>query len=413
MAGMILIFLAMVNPLISFILAMFSLRFGKSKDWRVPIVCISLFFGNLSYCYIPESNGPDLYRYFEYFTSLKGMSLFETINNAYRGSSLYVFNFLGWIGNSMEDLHIIPAVSVFFIYYICFYVTYNYCEMEGYNRRQAFKYILYAMICMDWYSLTNNVRNVLAFVIIGYAIYRDVYQQKRDLLTICCYVVPLFIHQTSVLFIVVRLALAIFRSKKYSRLIIVFTILVNPVVDFLHENIRRITSSPLIVFVINKAYNYLFDTSSSYGLRVQRSVRSLIARILYLSLVAIICFIIYKRNNSNYDEFKDDNNYSLYVLITGLIALSCMSMLRPEYWRFAATVITFGSVAVLPIMSNSSRSTISVILVRILIPILVILCGIISWYQITWTDTSQLISDAILNVPIFNLIKGIANIIRG
>lgn len=413
MAGLFLFIIAIICPFLGLVIAMLDLRFGDGKRWRTDIVCISIFFANLSYCYIPENNRVDLFRYLEYFHSLYGLSLVETLMNAYRGSNLYAFNFLIWLGNAIDDVNIIPAISVFTVYFICFFVSCKVCQNEGYNYKYAFIYVCFAIISLDWYSLTNNVRNIMAFAIIGYAIFRDVYQKKRDALTILSYIIPIFIHQTAVLFVLVRCTLWFLKSKKLKKAVLAMVFLVNPIVQLLYSNISRVTSSPFILYIVSKAYNYLFDTSSAYGLRVQNSSRSFVARVLYLSLVAIVCIIIYKGYLEKENDNKaEESQFDTYVLITGLVALSCMFMLRPEYWRFSATVIVFGGAAVIPFLRKPPKDLFDQT-VKLAYPFLAVACGMISWYQVLWTDLSQLLTDALVSIPVLNAVQDIIHIIQG
>ena len=182
-------------------------------------------------------------------------------------------------------------LSVFCVYFIAFYVT---CYI-GVTKNTEWKYVrgylFVIMLMLDWYSITNNVRNIAAFSVIGFAIFRDVYMKKRDIITWVCYIAPIFVHPTALLFVAVRLIILLVRSDKMRILLLFATVMISPLVGWLNDNIVSFNSNPTLYFVISKAHSYLFDTSSSYGLRVQTSSRSLIARILYLSFTAVICLM--------------------------------------------------------------------------------------------------------------------------
>ena len=97
---------------------------------------------------------------------------------------------------------------------------------------------------------------------------------------------------------------------------------------------------------IIKAYSYFYDTDSKWGLEVQASGSETVFKILYISITAIICIIIFyidKKNNSA--ENKDSIGIGLqkfndFVFNIGLLSFACIPMLRPEYWRFTATVVS-------------------------------------------------------------------------
>lgn len=209
----IILIIAFINPFLGFLFAFLDMLLGE-KNWRIDIISFSMFFSNLSYCYIPENNGPDLYRYFIYADSLNGLGLIDALKTPFRESNLYALNVLIWIANKMGDIHLVPALSVFVVYYICFYVTCKTAEQECFSSNYLIMYLMMAMVCLDWYGLTNNLRNVLAFTVIGFAIYRDVYLKKRNVWTIICYCIPIFIHPTALIFVLVRLMLFILAYKR-------------------------------------------------------------------------------------------------------------------------------------------------------------------------------------------------------
>lgn len=403
MAYALLILITLINPLIGGFFAIIDMLFGKN-NWKADVFCLALVFANLSYCYTPESMYPDLFRYFQYITRMHGLTLTETLASYYEGSHLYVFNFFVWLANTCKDPHILPAVSVFTVYYISFYCTCCFGERENIDRKYVLLYLLVAMLCLDWYSLTNNVRNIAAFALVGFAIFRDVYMKKIDVITILCYIMPVFIHPTAVLFLAVRVGLLVIRSYRSRVLVVILAVFISPIVSVLQRNIQKITHNELLNYVIRKAYNYLFDTSSAYGLSVQNSTRSLLMRILFLTLVAVICLIQFRVSRQSRGG-KDLNrtsgqSFNAFVLISGMMALACTFMLRPEYWRFAATVIIFGGTIICPYYATKSTKYRDYGLKAVFL-VLVPMCAVTVWYQLSWLDYPQLAIDAFYNCPLF------------
>ena len=402
MAYALLILITLINPLIGGFFAIVDMIIGKNR-WKIDVICLALVFANLSYCYTPESIYPDLFRYFQYIDRMHGVPFADALFSNYEGSSLYVFNFFVWLANCCEDPHIVPAISVFLVYYISFYCTCYYGERENIKKLYILLYMLIAVLCLDWYSITNNVRNISAFAVIGYAIFRDVYMKKIDVLTILCYVLPIFVHPTAVLFLAVRAVLLIMRTNRARMIVVILAVFISPIVSILQRNIQRITNNQLLIYVIRKAYNYLFDTSSAYGLSIQNSTRSLVTRILFLSLVAVICIIQFRFSRISKEQkiitSKTSQSFITYVLITGLMALACTFMLRPEYWRFSATVIIFGGAIICPYFASKNRHYLDYGLKAVYLT-LVPLCAAVVWYQLTWLDYPKLAVDAFYNCPL-------------
>lgn len=190
----------------------------------------------------------------------------------------------------------------------------------------------------------------------------------------------------------------------------------NPIVAFLYDHVKRITSNRMVLVVVNKAYRYFYNTSSAYAYAVSKSMRSTIARVLYLALVVVVCiFILYydhqRELNQDYGHVAL-NQYTMYIFVTGLFALSCSFMMIPAYWRFAMVVIVFGGCFVVAAFDSPVNDRMTIML-KAVICCLIPLCGLITWYQITWTNTGQLLSDAIVNVPIVNLVRDIVVFVRG
>lgn len=208
-----LLIMFMVFPLCGSLVSVFGLLNSK-KHWKIYILIISLFFALFAYCYVPENSGPDIYRYFQYILSFRDANFYETVIKAtYHDSHLYVFNFLVWISNQLLDEHLVPFVSVFSVYFICLYCT---CKV-GIICKARWKYvaiyIVFALCTLDWYSLTNNVRNVFAFALAGFAAFEELYEGKRNALVYLCYIIPIFIHPIALLFVGLRLALFFIKNK--------------------------------------------------------------------------------------------------------------------------------------------------------------------------------------------------------
>ena len=400
--GIGILMLTVTSPFFGGSLALLNLLLSD-KNWRINAVCVSITIAFLSYNYVPENSGPDLYRYLQYIEELRGLRLREILNVAYHGYRLYAFHFLIWLCGAVNDTHLLPFVSVFIVYLSMMYCTLKVAEDESIDWKHARTYILFCLFVLDWYSVTNNVRNILAFAIVGDAVFRDLYLNRRDVLTGLMYVIPVFIHQSCLVLMVARILLIPFYSEKTSRLLPFASFAIGPTVDFLHSHPGPLAASSILLSVVNKAFNYYFDTSSSYGLRVQNSTRSAVARILYLSLVLLICLIEYRihgrRKVALRDATKESGTFHLFDFMLGLMALSCIFMLRPEYWRFETAMVLFGGSIMLPWLQSRLKSAYDTIL-GCLTTFVAICCFAIWAYQLTWIDLPSLLSKFILGSPL-------------
>ena len=103
--------------------------------------------------------------------------------------------------------------------------------------------------------------------------------------------------------------------------------------------------------MIVKAHSYFFDTSTEWGLEIQASGSETLIKLLYMSLAFVYCFLSLCRRKSKQTilikatevrilGLEDFNQFVFYI---DLMAIACIPMLRPEYWRFIASVIALGS----------------------------------------------------------------------
>ena len=272
---------------------------------------------------------------------------------AFRGSNnLFVFTFFCWMAGKVGDPHIIPAISTFLVYYIGFYVT---CQMGAdlaCKESKIIEYILFTLLALNCYAIINNVRNVLAFCLIGFATFRDCYQKKRTPWTYLLYIFPLFLHESAILILILRFVMLL--SGKIKAFFFVAVAFIFPILDWLNSVIPRLTGNSALTRMIRKfitkAYWYFNDSSSSWGLLVQKSTSFRMERFANIALAFIFCFLSFylsekkiipitpERNEKQVDKIYSIMDYSFYL---GVFTIACIPMLTPEYWRFFTAMTTF------------------------------------------------------------------------
>lgn len=345
---------ALFVPLLGLPLGIIGM-YGDKKHQKVYIVCISLAFAAVAYGYQARSE-TDIVRYWgmvgDYMT--RNISLTEAFASGFYGAgseeNLWFMNILLWLASRIRDQRIIPALSAFFVYYMSLSMTCRFCEDAGPGRKQMIFYILFSLTALNLYAITNNVRNVLAFLMIAYATFYDVYLHKRNAGVWMLYFFPVFIHTSAVVVLILRLFIRPIRKFKIAGLAVVAFLY--PVLEILNKLAGRMTGS--LAFAggaIIKAYRYFNDTSSEWGLEVQASGSEKVFKIVYIAIALILCvlWILTERKKvkgilplATTEKEKElclMNNFTFYI---GLMAIACAPMLRPEYWRFSATAIALG-----------------------------------------------------------------------
>lgn len=401
-------------PALAFPVSLISLSYSK-KNWKLHIVSVSLFFAWMSYCYHPQSD-TDLTRYFEYVESLADYSFVEAVTHSYGGQvTLYVFNFFGWLAMQIQDKHFLPAISTFIVYYVGLYITCSVGEAENIDIKYVRRYILFILCAIDWYDVANNLRNIMAFCFVSLAVFRDVYQKKRNVTTILCYILPVFVHPTAILIVLLRFVLmATVRLKIF---LSVSVVLVYPVINFLYEVVRPRISVSFINYIIIKMYNYFYDSGSEWGMIVSRSRFYKVNRIVFISFVAAFCIlaIVYYKNNYQIEKkvCKRKNGlfeYQQFAFLIGLLTVSSSQTLMAVYTRFVPVLVISGGIIFLP-CAQKSLKPFSMKLCLNYIMLVAPFCLVLWMYRLHYLNICDLVATMLLNSPFTVIVKDFVTII--
>lgn len=392
--------LACVSPLIALPISLLCLLKSK-RNWRTHIFVISLTFAIFSYSYIPIGEC-DLTRYFDYIKELSDYSFIGAILHVYEGqTNLFIFNAVGWIVEKLYDEHLLPAISVFFVYYIALYITCSISEKQKIDNKHLRVYLIFLICAIDWYGMTNNVRNILAFSIVLLAVYRDFCLDKRNIWTVILYILPIFIHPTAILLVLLRFGINV--TKKIKIFMVALIVLVNPIIEFLYATVSIAIDNSLFSYIIIKMHNYFFDTGSAWGLEVSQSIYYFVHKIIYISTTILYC-LLYLTVNDKCEKNDGIDKFQNYIFLLGLMAISCVKMLRPEYWRFTAIVVVGGSCIILPILQKKAKKLVEKICIGWFY------CSIPCWlvlqmYREIKLNLTELVYCSIINPPIIIAIK--------
>ncbi len=401
--GIIIILLAIVFPPLAFILSLCCLA-RSAKCWKEHIFVISLFFAVMSYSYVPLDE-TDLSRYFDYIDNFVFLSFWDGVMHIYEGQpGLYIFNAVAWIAAHSHDYHLLPAVSTFFVYYIGLYITFVIFQNEKISYRFLRIYLLLLVCFIDWYAIANNVRNILAFSLVGLAVFRDVYQRKRGLYTLLLYILPITIHPTSIILILLRAVVKI--TQKSRCLLLILAAFIGPFVELLYFTIPYYTSNVFVNFLMIKSYNYFFDRGTDWGIEVSNSAYFGVHKFLYISLMAAFCILALQYNTIQKTKRENLLNYQQFVFLLSLMAISCFPMLRPEYWRFTAVAFVCSSALLLMSMQKPLKSVwekVSLTYIMGLAPI----CLCLWLYRLQYFNISDWIYSILTTSPVVCLIKDI------
>ena len=350
------LFLTIIVPPLGLFMAFLSIsqRQKIMLDERRISFCIALFLAAFAYSYTPKGENPDIVRYFEFIDQIKDLPFFEAITMGVRGGkNMYFLSAVCWVIGQIGDNYLLPAISVFFTYYIGAYVTLKISNDLKVNRINTASVLLLVIFTPSFYSITNNVRNILAFAIVGYGVFRDLYLRKRNIVTILLYILPIFLHFSAITIVLLRFII-LFKGK-WKVIFSVLAISLKKISTFMYFSFKDISYDNTIVELLKqytwKAHNYFNDTTSQWGLIVQQSGSYTMKRYLYVSFAMLFCIISFyvsgkiEKNKinvpiENKKGFVKMLDFSFYL---GLLTVACMQMLKPEFWRFASVLLLFSA----------------------------------------------------------------------
>ncbi|HEM3690250.1 TPA: EpsG family protein [Streptococcus suis] len=315
-----------------------------TRHWRKYFWATLIFVFVLSYNYHPVGNS-DLSRYIEWIQISKNYSLFSYIE--FMGDNLYVTNFLFWLAGHLEMPYLVPALTTTVVYAVTIYITCDFAERN--HLLSLIPYVLVIQILLlPYITIINNVRNVFAFSLVIFAVYRDLYQKKRNLFTYLSYIISMFVHKTSLVIIGIRL-LAILAGK-YTILSLVIAFLIPTILSASFPYIPTISSYGSLGKILGDAlltgYRSMVSTST-WAITVMTGKYYLINRYFSYFMSGIFLLIgsgVLKKRNS-LDNIK---RYFYFLSLLSIITIATNVFRTPVYWRFfAAVVIASGPILVM------------------------------------------------------------------
>lgn len=406
------LFLALFYPLLAFPVSLYAIYHNK-KQWKVCIFAMSMFFAAMAHCYTPEWKN-DLVRYWSIAENLSRLSFTDAFSTVYGNSELrlYIFNFIAWISGK-ADLHLMPAISTFVVYYTAFYITCKIGLSSGNNWKYTFEYLVFIMCFLNFYEVTETVRNIMAFAIVEAAVFRDIYEGKKDLKTLALYIIPVFIHPTAILLVAIRIGLNLISIMK--TLLLLSIALLSFIVNWLYNSFFNVINIPVIKAVISKAYFYLLNNTNEWGATIQRSSYYNLRRIVYVGFAVIICVYyfsnIYAERKHLLESTKSLSIEKLqsYAFIILLMTIACSNTLTHEYWRFVSPLVILGAVYYIPYANGVIYKRFSVLIV-LLKYILCVLGLILGTYHLTLSNfqgIKTIFSSMISTCPIFIILENL------
>jgi len=306
------IFLVSISAIyIIFFLIVLFMGIFFNIDIKIQAFKWALIFFGISYAtlafYINPPYSWDLYRLYNEIDLMRFGGLNYVINSAIY-KDLFVTNYLFYFVSLLPSNGFLPFITILIEFFI-----FTYISVDFKKKNKDMSTMIYAIIFLLYFTLADislslsGIRNVLAFSICGLALYIDFIQGKKGILKWFLYIVPIFIHPSVIIILILRLFI-IFKkiSFKFSFLLLLWVI-------FLPQITQYLKYSPI------KVLNIIGSLMNDYSnIQVNYDIRILCINIILVSTLLVSSLYLLKNqkdiiplNHINFIRF-----FILYCLVT-------------------------------------------------------------------------------------------------
>lgn len=294
-------------------------NYSKNKYYIPVLVCsVSL----LAFQYIPFRSN-DLMRYYQAIEVVGKMDFTEAMD--YFADGLAVKNLLFWIFGKLDMPQLLPFLTACVVYGVLAYITYDATKIYG-CEKDTLKILVIQFMSISFFGQLSTVRSCMAYALIMLAVYLDLVKKKRNLFTIAVYLIPCFIHITSVLFIGIRFLF--FISYKL-RWIMAMGITILGVMELISNTSLSMLFGPYVEKFFFKWRYYLHeDSSSAWASLVDHNLPYQVYKLVVLCFVVTFIymfFLVRKREMHKEPEKKALDTFRCFVFV--LCAVTCFAIL--------------------------------------------------------------------------------------
>ena len=253
--------LAILFPIFSLPIIVLCMFFEKNiRKKKFYCIIFSVVISFITYIYIPNDT-MDLHRYYVFMDSLKNFNLMDFMQE-YLFNAEPLMNFIFYIFAKTNDNHLIMIFVTLFSYYVHFYIIFDY-QSEKKLSNSKFNVVLLFFISIFLIQSLTGIRFMIAKTVFFLALYFDFYKNKRDIITIFLYILPIFIHQSSIILLLFRVLMLLNHNKiDYKFLLLFIIIFISPsIILNLSETIS--SNSSIFSLLNQRASSYLNEGNTA------------------------------------------------------------------------------------------------------------------------------------------------------
>lgn len=310
---------------------------------------LAIFYAVVGYCFKDPKTDPDIVRYIQMLQLYRGKSLVESFNLVY--DNLFSVDIWFYILSRFKDNQLLPATSLFVFYFISFYVLSDYRIRKGISNTRFISYAIFTILAINLGCVLNAFRSNIAFIVFFLAIYRELIQNKKNIVTYLLYVFSFFMHFAVLALITLRIILLI-KNKKLlvgSSILIVFMPKILEIIGNITVNLSTGNAAlDQVIYFINRANMYFRWSEGGWADKVRNSGYYKVERAYYLAIVLFIVYVSYisykKAKRKFMIEISMLERYQIFGIMYLAMTLITFLITAPEYNRFVTPFLPFASV---------------------------------------------------------------------
>ena len=324
----------------------------NNKSIGIILFLYTIILSIMGFFFVPYIT-TDLYRIYEYLDYFRTLD-FKTFFETYQNSSVvggYVFY---WLISKTGENRLLTAVSAFISFSCIFYLLRKTIKKYNISSKNV-AITLFFIMATGVFITTTGVRTIMSISLVAFCFFRETVEKKFRLYHILLYVIAAFMHNFTVVIILIRLLIPLFDNTKRIGKKTAYIISLGGIIAFMAFNMKDLLDA-----VYRRAQGYISGNAYSYFWGY------IIGALILLAV--LISLIQYSKIQK--EENKDLNQFKLYSIVLMVISVAFSF----EYSIFART-----SSILLPIMyapcfmlsleksSDSKRNNMIILLVAILV----------------------------------------------
>lgn len=228
----------------------------KSKVYDMMPFIIAFLLAVLAYLFYPVGGNYDLSKYYHLMDMIKidDVESIIYINNYFE----ILFRIYMYVISVIGNYRLFQFFPVLIFYSILLYMIFDYGKTREYSNFFIALTCFLCIILFRFVLIVSAIRYALAYIIFAFALYLDLIKKRKGKLIKLLYILPIFIHKTSIILLLFRLLIEI-KNKKIIYFIFVLFIFVFFFPELIISILVPFKNIKVIESLINMIYGYLIE----------------------------------------------------------------------------------------------------------------------------------------------------------